>query len=243
MAVLALGTIGAAIGSTFTGTFLGVGFASWGWTIGAYLGQSMTRTKLPTVYGPRLNDLSVQSSAYGNMIPIGFGRFRCAGNLIWSGGRIERTRTTSVRQSGGKGGGGGTTQTQVEYYYTSSFAIGICEGPILGVRRIWANGELIYNISLDASGTTLLGSELPLTVYPGDEAQNPDPVIESFEGAGNVPGYRGLAYIVFNDLLLLQKWGQNIPNFEFEVITAGTLIGMRASPIYTLPRTGYLEFL
>jgi len=105
MAVLALGLAGAGIGSAIGGAFLGVSAASWGWTLGAYVGGQMTRTKLPTVYGPRLNDLSVQSSAYGNMIPIPFGRVRVAGNLIWSSGRVEHTRVTEVSQ-GGKGGGG-----------------------------------------------------------------------------------------------------------------------------------------
>lgn len=242
MAVLALGLAGAGIGSAIGGAFLGVSAVSWGWTIGAYLGQSMTRTKLPTVYGPRLNDLSVQSSAYGNMIPIPFGRVRVAGNLIWSGGRIERTRVTTVTQ-GGKGGGGSSTQQQVEYYYTCSFAIAICEGPILGVRKIWANGALIYNLDVNANGGTLIGSDLPLTVYPGDEAQTPDPVIEGFLGVGNVPAYKGVAYAVFNDLLLHQRWGQSIPNLEFEVVCAGTYIGLRGAPIYTLPTSGYLEFL
>lgn len=177
------------------------------------------------------------------MIPIPFGRVKIAGNLIESTGRVERTRVTTVSQGGGKGGGGSSTQQQVEYYYTASFAVAICEGPIVGVRRIWANGELIYNISEDASGGTLLGSDLPMTVYVGDEAQLPDPLLESIWGVGNVPAYRGTAYAVFNDMLLEQKWGQNVPNFEFEVICEGTLIGLRTAPLYTLPSSGYLEFL
>jgi len=235
VAQLVLGVAGAVVGSFF-------GAPQLGFALGSALGGALTRTKLPTLHGPRLNDLTVQSSAYGNMIPIPFGRIKIAGNLIWSTGRIERTRVTSV-DSGGKGGGGKSSQDQIEYYYTSSFAVAICEGPILGIRRVWANGKLIYNVSLDAGGGTLLGSDLPMTVYVGDEAQTPDALIESFQGAGNVPAYKGTAYVVFNDLLLDQRWGQNIPNLEFEVICAGTLVGMRASEIYTLPAAGYLEFL
>jgi len=237
MAQLALGAAGAVAGFAIGGPT----GAKIGWMVGSAIGGSLTKSKLPTVYGPRLNDLTIQSSAYGNAIPIPFGRVRLAGNLIWSGGRVEHTRVSTQRQ-GGKGGGG-TKQTTVEYYYTCSFAIALCEGAIVGVRRIWANGALIYNIDPEANGGTILGTGLPLTVYTGSETQDPDPVIESFLGVGNVPAYRGTAYAVFNDLLLEQRWGQSIPNFEFEVVCAGTLIGLRGAPIYTLPQSGYLEFL
>ena len=50
----------------------------------------------------------------------------------------------------------------------------------------------------------------------GTEDQLPDPTIESYEVAGTVPGFRGLAYIVFNDFQLA-KYGNRIPNFRFEV--------------------------
>ena len=49
----------------------------------------------------------------------------------------------------------------------------------------------------------------------------PIPTIESYEGVGNGPGYRGLAYIVFNDFQL-EKFGNRIPNFRFEVTSNGT---------------------
>lgn len=53
---------------------------------------------------------------------------------------------------GGKGMGGGGTQ--VSYTYSASFAIGLCEGPIIGVRDIWADSKLIY----DVSGTATVGT-------------------------------------------------------------------------------------
>jgi hypothetical protein len=52
--------------------------------------------------------------------------------------------------------------------------------------------------------------------YTGSSTQNPDSTIEGHEGAGDVPGFRGIAYIVFDDLQLAQ-WGNRMPNFSFLV--------------------------
>lgn len=48
----------------------------------------------------------------------------------------------------------------------------------------------------------------------------PDPTIEAALGVGNVPAYRGQAYVVMDDFQL-GNFGNRIPNFEFEVIKSG----------------------
>ena len=53
-------------------------------------------------------------------------------------------------------------------------------------------------------------------LYKGTEDQNPDPTIESYEGVGSTPAYRGLAYVVIEDFPLA-NYGNRIPNFTFEV--------------------------
>ena len=45
----------------------------------------------------------------------------------------------------------------------------------------------------------------------------PDPKIEAVEGAGQVSAYRGIAYVVFEDLSMGQ-FGNRIPQFTFEVM-------------------------
>ena len=45
------------------------------------------------------------------------------------------------------------------------------------------------------------------THHPG---QTPDPKIEAVEGAGHAPAYRGLVYIVFEDLPLAE-YGNRVP--------------------------------
>jgi Putative phage tail protein len=156
-------------------------------------------------HGPRLSDLRVQNSAFGQVIPISFGTVRLSGNVIWSTDLIEEKKKTS-----GKGGPKVTT-----YAYSVSFAVALCEGPIVGLLRIWADGRLIYGGG--SSATTL-----PMTVYLGDETQLPDPTMEAEEGAGNVPAHRGTAYVVFT-ALPLAEFGNRIPNLSFEVIASGEI--------------------
>ena len=49
------------------------------------------------------------------------------------------------------------------------------------------------------------------------ESQSPDPKIEAVEGAGNAPSYRGVAYVVLEDLPL-EQFGNRVPQFTFEVM-------------------------
>ena len=61
-----------------------------------------------------------------------------------------------------------------------------------------------------------MSAQLDFTLYLGTEDQLPDPTIESYETAGTVPGFRGLAYIVFQRFRL-ERFGNRIPNFTFEI--------------------------
>ncbi|MCH2037784.1 MAG: glycoside hydrolase TIM-barrel-like domain-containing protein [Rickettsiales bacterium] len=151
--------------------------------------------------GSRLENLAIQTSTYGEMIPIIYGISRTAGNIIWSR-PIEET-VTVTSQGGGKGGGS-SVKTE-RYSYSISLAIAICEGEIDDIVRVWADADII-----DPN----LGE---YRLYKGTETQEPDPFIESFEGIGSTPAYRGLAYVVIEDFPLAD-YGNRIPNFSFEVI-------------------------
>lgn len=193
MASLVLGAAGAVVGS-----FFGPLGASIGWTLGAALGNALDPQKQQ---GPRLTDLHLQSSTYGTMIPVLYGTMREAGTVIWQTDLVPHPQT-----EGGKGGPEVTT-----YTYSASFAIGLCEGPIDGVRRVWADGRLVYDLS-EGNAT----NAFPFTLYLGTETQEPDPTIEADKGAGNVPAHRGLAYVVF-DSVMLSDYGNRIPQLTFEI--------------------------
>ena len=65
--------------------------------------------------------------------------------------------------------------------------------------------------------------------YRGSQTQGPDGLIEAIEGTGMVPAYRGLAYVVLEDLDLGQ-FGNRIPQINVEVIRHTTEAGDNARP-------------
>ncbi|SHJ12805.1 phage tail protein [Propionispora hippei] len=156
--------------------------------------------------GPRLDDLRLQTSTFGASIPKIYGTVRTECNVIWGTNYVEHV--TTEKQGGGKGGGGGSVTT-TSYSYSVSFAVGLCQGPISGIGRVWADGKLIDLAKHD------------YTLYYGTEAQTPDPYMEGIEGVGMVPAYRGLAYIVFKNFFVTD-YGNRIPNLSFEVMHSTT---------------------
>jgi GTA TIM-barrel-like domain/Putative phage tail protein len=152
------------------------------------------------VQASRLSNLKVQASREGASIPIVYGRFRLSGEVIWASRFRE---VTTKRTVGGKAG-----QRVVERSYLLSFAIGLCEGEVGGLGRVWANGE-VMDLSL-----------YPHRVYNGSETQMPDPLIEAVEGIGQAPAFRGLAYVVFEEFPVTE-FGDRIPQLSFEVVGRG----------------------
>jgi hypothetical protein len=50
--------------------------------------------------------------------------------------------TSETVEGGGKGGGGGDqTVTSKSYRYYADIALGLCEGPITSVYRIWVDNQ------------------------------------------------------------------------------------------------------
>ncbi len=209
MATLVLGAAGAAIGGSIGGAILGVSAATIGGfigsTIGSYVDNWIISSLTPgqSFEGQRLDTLHVTSATEGAVLPRVWGRLRMGTNIIWATDFREKKETTT-QGGGGKGGGGGGKVKTTEYFYFASFALAICEGPITGVGRIWADGAL-----MDLSGVTWRW-------YPGDESQQPDPFIAAKSGAANTPAYRGTAYLVFEDLELT-GFGNRIPQINVEV--------------------------
>jgi len=206
MATLVLGAVGSAIGGAFGGAILGFSGAAIGGFIGSTIGSVVdswivsSLAPAQKIEGQRLDSLRITSATEGAIIPRLYGRMRIGGNIIWATDFREETRTTT--QGGGKGGGGKVRTT--EYLYYASFAVALCEGPITGIGRIWADGK-----PLDMTGITWRW-------YPGSEAQGPDPFIAAKMGATNTPAYRGTAYVVFEELPLA-TYGNRLPQLSFEV--------------------------
>ncbi|MBX9460913.1 MAG: glycoside hydrolase/phage tail family protein [Brevundimonas sp.] len=186
MAQVVLSSIGQAIGG-------GVGRII-GSTLGAMIDQRLVAgLQSPRQRGPRLGTLALQGAAEGSPMACVFGRARVTGQVIWAAKFREGRKTSSA----GKGG-----PRVVEYDYSLSFAVALCEGPIDGVGRIWADGQ-----PMDTGGVAM-------RLHRGTEGQTPDPLIEAVEG--EAPAYRGTAYVVFEDLPL-GPFGNRPPQLSFEV--------------------------
>ncbi len=233
------GVLGAVVGFfTPAGPIIGA-------QIGMMVGGYIDPPKGPNITGPRLSDLSQQTASLGLVIPRLYGTAALFGNIFW----IENNQLKEVEateEQGGKGGGGAEVTT---YSYFGTFALGLCQGPIDGIKRIWIGGKLIY----DASATTIssematseaLGISSPLrsgsavvglegttmAFYYGGPDQPADPRMQAALGVDNCPAYRGLAYIVFYDLPL-KDFGNTLlgAQIKVEVVAQGTLVPSTAS--------------
>ncbi|MGJ0510427.1 MAG: baseplate multidomain protein megatron [Methylocystis sp.] len=240
MATLVLQTVGSAVGGAIggpVGSALGRMAGALG---GALVDQSSpSHTAARVTVGPRLKSMDGITSTEGAGIPRVYGRARIGGQMIWATRFLETTNVSfaaTPATSGGKGGGGGGSggiQTNVSYSYFTNLAVGLCEGPIAFVRRIWADGS-----ELDLT-------TLPIRIYRGGEDQEPDPLIVAKEGASEAPAYRGLAYVVF-EALPLASFGNRIPQFTFEVVKPVAGLGEMIRAIDLIPgasEAGYLPEL
>lgn len=173
--------------------------------------------------GPRLTGVEIQNSTEGTALKKAYGRTRMAGEIIWSTRYLEHEQS----ESGGKGTSGGSQGTV--FTYSVSFAVGLCEGPIVRIGRIWADGK-----PMDLSGITY-------RIYTGTETQLADTKIVAVEGATVTPAYRGLCYVVFEDLDLT-PYGNRIPQLNFEVYSnvgfSGSELESKIKAVNIIPATG-----
>jgi hypothetical protein len=195
MATIVLTALGTAVGGPIGGA------------IGALIGQQIDTRVLFAPggrEGPRLRDLTISTSSYGQPIPRQFGRMRVGGTVIWSTDLVESRRKEKGRK--------GQPSTTV-YSYSASFAVALSSTPIVRVGRIWADGNLLRGAQddLKVGGT--------LRVYNGFGDDPVDPLIAADKG-GEAPAFRDCAYVVFEDLEL-GDYGNRIPALSFEIFAEG----------------------
>ncbi len=230
MATLVLSAAGAALGAGFGGTVLGLSGAIIGRAIGATLGRAIDQRLLGAGSDPvdvgRIDRLRLTGAGEGAPVGQVWGRMRVGGQVIWA---TEFAENVTRRRSGK-----GAPRPKVnEFSYSVSLAIALCEGEILRVGRIWADGNEISP------------RDLNMRVYVGNETQLPDAKIEAVEGAGTAPAYRGLAYVVIEDLALA-PYGNRVPQFTMEVmraaqgpsIEAGSTLDGAVRAVALIPGTG-----
>ncbi|MCO5157885.1 MAG: phage tail protein [Aquamicrobium sp.] len=94
-------------------------------------------------YGPRLSDINIATVSPGNPIIRLWGAMKVPGQLLWTSKLIE---TEHVEEVGGgkKGGGKGDSQKIYTYTYSVDCTVGVCQGPVHRINRIWANQKLLW---------------------------------------------------------------------------------------------------
>lgn len=191
MATLVLTTVGTLLGGPVGGA------------LGALAGRSIDGAIFGggKREGPRVRDLAVTTSSYGQPIARHHGRMRAAGTIIWATDLVEHKD-----KAGGKKGQPSVTT----FSYTMSFAVALSSRPIAEVGRIWADGNLLRG----AGGDLKVPGRL--RIHRGGGDQLPDPLIAAAHGGG-CPAFRDCAYVVFEDLAL-GDFGNRIPALSFEVI-------------------------
>lgn len=175
------------------------------------------------IKGPRAESLKAQTSKYGDHVARIYGTNRTAGAVVWLKGDKVDEHVRTFRQ--GKALGPEVT----EFSYTATFAVAFAwNGPFTAVPRIWADDKLIYDNSaeglqdiIDNGGdATGVAEGATVTIYLGTDTQVADPDIEADRGAGNVPAWPKVCYVVIKNLPL-DEFGIRVPNIEAELVQTG----------------------
>jgi len=229
MATLALSVAGRAIGAAVAGPLGGTIGRAVGAIAGSFIDRALIGSSGQERAGNALTGsaLKISSSTEGDDIPRVYGRARVAGQLFWA----THLRKKKIKAgSTGKGLGTGSSTSGQSFEYFGNFALALCEGPITGIGRVWADSDDSFDIS-----------KYTHRVYLGTETQTADSLMVAKEGAGNTPAYRGLAYIVFEEMPL-KKFGNRIPQLHFEVFRAVDTLESDIRAITMIPAAGEFAY-
>jgi hypothetical protein len=218
-------------------------------------GGARARASQPEIPIPEAA-LRMTTSVQGKARPIGWGRNRVGGNLIWLGGfrpyLVANYVPPQVSSAGGKGGGS-RSQQQGSFTFTWNYlvdvALSLCEGTIVGVVAVnsgnawttWTGSpDIDSQVGADHFGAgNLLGPLLYATMHHGGPGQGADPAI-----AASFPSqaltYRGEAYLAIAPLLL--GTNTNVPQMSFDVIF-GHSCGLTQFPFEAYPGDVVLDYL
>lgn len=118
----------------------------------------------------KIGGVQIQTSLYGEGLPLRYGTNRGTGNLIWYGNFQAVPHTTKT--SAGKGFGK-TTSQNTTYTYTASVIMAIGEGSITGVGKVWKGKDQSSLV------------ELGLTLIQGTSGQAPWSFLSGYSVSGN----------------------------------------------------------
>lgn len=182
--------------------------------------------KSTSTSAPRIAQLAVQTSSLGLPISLGWGRGRLKCNLLWYNAFKATSHTT---KQGGKGMGGSSTNTT--YTYTASVIMGLCEGPITGIRSVYRDKDVYkdyirswsWNGQTYGTVVTTALQQAGLNLATGTTSQTPWGYMTS-RFPSQALAYRGISYVYAQDYPLTDN--ATLPNHSFEVDFAVQLAGL-----------------
>ncbi|BDV33911.1 baseplate multidomain protein megatron [Methylocystis iwaonis] len=195
---------GSSLVSSVLGTAAGVGLNY----AAGLLGRKKSSAPKVT-FGQHVYEVHVTGAQEGAPVRRLWGRARIGGQVIWATNFSEYAQwVPSFTQSAASGKGAPAQSQQLDWteiwHAQISFAVAFCEGDGgTSLGCVWADGKL-----LDLTKYTW-------RFYNGSETQAPDPLIVAAEGAA--PAYRGICYLVFENMLL-DKFGNRIPQITAEIV-------------------------
>ena len=184
------------------------------------------RGKSTTTRADKISNFSVNTAEYGAPVMEVLGTTRISGNVIYYDDFTAHEHTETQKT----GKGGGSKHTTITYTYTVAVILGLCEGPITGINRIWKTKDLYYYPD----------EKVGLTLHKGTANQQPWSYVTGKHPSKALP-YPGLAYMA--GVIDLGDSG-SMPSYNFEV--QGKLLstgdGIDVNPmdyiLYVLSKTG-----
>jgi len=163
------------------------------------MGFLFSRGRNTTNRADMIADFQINTASYGEVVPEILGTTRVSGNIIDYEDFTAHEHKSTTRT----GKGGGSKHTEITYTYTVAAAIGLCEGPIKGIGKVWRDKE-VYQYP---------NEKIELTLFKGDYSQTPWPYMLSKHPDKAMP-YSGLAYMA--GVVDLGDRG-SLPQYNFEI--------------------------
>ena len=161
--------------------------------------MSFFRGRTTTTRANKISEFTVNTAEYGAVVPEIIGTVRTAGNVIY----YDDFTAHEHRETHKAGKGGRSKQVSITYTYTVAVILGLCEGPIAGIGKVWI-GKNVHNYPAD---------DIQLTLFDGKENQQPWAYTQGKHPDKALP-YLGLAYMA--GVIDLGDSG-SMPSYNFEV--------------------------
>ncbi|WP_302610669.1 phage tail protein [uncultured Mitsuokella sp.] len=161
--------------------------------------MGLFRGHTTTTRANKISEFTVATAEYGAAVPEIIGTTRVSGNVIY----YDDFTAHEHRETQRTGKGGHSKSVSITYTYTVAVILGLCEGEISGLGRVWV-GKDQYTYPNDA---------IQMTLFRGQANQQPWAYVSGKHPDKALP-YTGLAYMA--GVIDLGDSG-SMPNYNFEV--------------------------